>query len=107
VGLVLEGGVKPAEELHAEDVQQMELGDVDDVSKIAKLVGSKRMAEVLKVGRMSVCARPFDISQELSPVGNRKVSSESQYSRGDGTACAHQSRIQSHRTSKQPVGRCR
>ena len=48
-GLVLEGGVKPAEELDAEDVQQMELGTVEDVSKVAKLYGSKRMTEILKV----------------------------------------------------------
>ncbi|KAI0068909.1 Nop domain-containing protein [Artomyces pyxidatus] len=47
-GLVLEGGVKPAEELDAEEVQRMELGSVDDVTKIAKLEGSRRMAEILK-----------------------------------------------------------
>jgi len=49
VGLVLEGGVKPADELDAEDVQQMELGDIDDIGKIAKLESSKRMMDVLKV----------------------------------------------------------
>ena len=48
-GLVLEGGIKPADELHAEDVQQMALGGVEDVTKIAKLVGSKRMVDILKV----------------------------------------------------------
>jgi U4/U6 small nuclear ribonucleoprotein PRP31 len=48
-GLVLEGGIKPADELDAEDVQRMELGSVADVSKVAKLEGSKRMADVLKV----------------------------------------------------------
>lgn len=47
--LVLEGGVKPAEELDAEDVQRMELGAIEDVSKIAKLEGSKRMSDILKV----------------------------------------------------------
>jgi U4/U6 small nuclear ribonucleoprotein PRP31 len=47
-GMVLDGGVKPADELDAEDVQQMELGSIDDVSKIAKLENSKRMADVLK-----------------------------------------------------------
>ncbi|KAF8996281.1 Nop domain-containing protein [Hymenopellis radicata] len=47
-GLVLPGGVKPAEELDVEDVQQMELGGVEDVSKIAKLDGSKRMNDLLK-----------------------------------------------------------
>ncbi|ETW84547.1 hypothetical protein HETIRDRAFT_473222 [Heterobasidion irregulare TC 32-1] len=47
-GLVLEGGVKPAEELDAEEVQRMELGGIDDVTKVAKLEGSKRMADILK-----------------------------------------------------------
>ncbi|THH12314.1 hypothetical protein EW145_g27 [Phellinidium pouzarii] len=47
-GLVLEGGLKPAAELDAEEVQRMELGGVEDVSKIAKLEGSKRMADILK-----------------------------------------------------------
>lgn len=47
--LVLEGGVKPAEELDAEEVQRMELGGVEDVRKVAKLYGSKRMNDILKV----------------------------------------------------------
>lgn len=47
--LVLEGGVKPAEELDAEEVQRMELGKVEDVRKVAKLEGSKRMNDILKV----------------------------------------------------------
>jgi len=48
-GLVLEGGIKPADELDAEDVQRMELGAIEDVSKIAKLEGTKRMNDILKV----------------------------------------------------------
>lgn len=48
-GLVLEGGVKPTAELDADEVQRMELGGVEDVSKVAKLEGSKRMVEILKV----------------------------------------------------------
>ena len=47
--LVLEGGIKPAEELDVEDVQRMELGAIEDVNKIAKLEGSKRMTDILKV----------------------------------------------------------
>ena len=54
-GLVLPGGVKPAEELDAEDVRQMELGSVEDVGKIAKLDGSKRMNDLLKVRRIQSC----------------------------------------------------
>ncbi|KAF7794546.1 hypothetical protein EIP86_005680 [Pleurotus ostreatoroseus] len=46
--LVLEGGIRPAEELDAEEVQRMELGAVEDVRKIAKLHGSKRMNDILK-----------------------------------------------------------
>ena len=53
VGLVLEGGMRPADELDADDVQQMELGGVEDVSKIAKLHGSKRMNDILKVRQFS------------------------------------------------------
>ena len=48
-GMVLEGGVKPAEELDAEEVQRMELGGVDDVRTVARLEGSRRMAEILGV----------------------------------------------------------
>ncbi|KAF9815525.1 hypothetical protein IEO21_04525 [Rhodonia placenta] len=47
-GLVLEGGIKPAEELDVEEVQRMELGGVEDVRKVAKLDGSKRMNDILK-----------------------------------------------------------
>lgn len=54
-GLVLEGGVKPAEELDAEEVQRMELGEVEDVRKVAKLYGSKRMTDILRVSARCVC----------------------------------------------------
>ncbi|KAJ7781408.1 hypothetical protein B0H16DRAFT_1658996 [Mycena metata] len=47
-GLVLPGGMKPADELDAEDVQQMELSGIEDVSKVAKLDGSKRMTDILQ-----------------------------------------------------------
>ncbi|EAU84273.1 U4/U6 small nuclear ribonucleoprotein Prp31 [Coprinopsis cinerea okayama7 len=46
--LVMEGGVRPADELDAEDVQQMELGSIEDVTKVAKLEGSKKMSDILK-----------------------------------------------------------
>lgn len=55
--LVLEGGVRPAEELDAEEVQRMELGGVEDVRKIAKLYGSKRMNDILKVRAVWCCYR--------------------------------------------------
>lgn len=47
-GLVLEGGMKPADELDAEDVQRMDLGRFEDVDSVAKLEGSKRMTDILK-----------------------------------------------------------
>ncbi|KIJ19905.1 hypothetical protein PAXINDRAFT_107442, partial [Paxillus involutus ATCC 200175] len=47
-GLVLEAGMKPAEELDAEDVQQMDLCGIEDVNSIAKLEGSKKMSDILK-----------------------------------------------------------
>jgi len=64
--LVLEGGVKPADELDAEDVQRMELGSIQDVTKIAKLQGSKRMGDILKVFH-SVLPLPIPLmkSQEV------------------------------------------
>ncbi|KAF9008894.1 hypothetical protein BDQ17DRAFT_1388594 [Cyathus striatus] len=46
--LVLDAGIKPADELDVEDVQQMELGGIEDVVNIAKLEGSKRMNDILK-----------------------------------------------------------
>ena len=52
VGLVLEGGMRPADELDAEDVQQMELRGVEDVSAIAKLYGSKRMNDIIRVRQL-------------------------------------------------------
>ena len=58
MGYVPEGGVKPAAELDVEEVQRMELAGVDDVRKVAKLEGSKRMADILKV-----CSSNCGISQ--------------------------------------------
>jgi U4/U6 small nuclear ribonucleoprotein PRP31 len=57
--LVLEGGIKPADELDAEDVQQMELGGIEDVRKIAKLDGSKRMFDILKVRGRPISLNPL------------------------------------------------
>lgn len=52
---VMAGGVQPAEQLDPEAVQRMELGAVADVSKVAKLYGSKRMNDVLKVKFVLSC----------------------------------------------------
>ena len=48
---VMAGGVRPAEQLDAEAVERMELGTVEDVSRVAKLYGSKRMREIVNVGQ--------------------------------------------------------
>lgn len=75
--LVLEGGIKPADELDAEDVQQMELGGIEDVKKIARLDGSKRMTDIL-----NVCAIPGNWTMliSLSPFpGGREVPCQSQF----------------------------
>ncbi len=61
-GMVLEGGVKPAEELDAEEVQRMELGAVDDVRKVARLEGSRRMTEILSVCSLSFCLAFFRLT---------------------------------------------
>jgi len=46
---VMPGGVQPAEQLDPSTVQRMELAGVDDVSKVARLYGSKKMNDVMKV----------------------------------------------------------
>ena len=81
-GMVLEGGVKPAEELDAEEVQRMELGDVDDVRTVARLEGSRRMTEILGV-RLFVAVGFVLIFTPHCCSGNRKVPSEPVVGRGD------------------------
>jgi len=65
-GLILEGGVKPADELDAEDVQQMELGDVEDVRKVAKLQGSKGMADILNVRLSCHSKRTHSLNKSIT-----------------------------------------
>jgi U4/U6 small nuclear ribonucleoprotein PRP31 len=49
VGYVPNGGVRPADELDADEVNRTDLAGVEDVSKVAKLVGGKKLKEVLDV----------------------------------------------------------
>lgn len=49
MGFVPEGGVRPAEELDAEEVEQSDLTGVEDVSKVAKLMMGTKLPEVLAV----------------------------------------------------------
>lgn len=62
-----EGGVRPAEELDAEDVAQMQLRNVKDVKSVARLSGTKTFKEVLqKVAEYS--SKPAtDITSAESP----------------------------------------
>ena len=61
VGFVPEGGVRPAEELDADEVEETDLTDVEDVSAVAKLLGSKRLTEVL-TDIVKYTASPTDMS---------------------------------------------
>ena len=49
MGFVPEGGVRPAEELDAEEVEQSDLTGVEDVGKVAKLMMGTKLPEVLAV----------------------------------------------------------
>ena len=40
--------MRPADEFDAEEVERMELGSIENVRSVAKLEGSKRMAEIIK-----------------------------------------------------------
>jgi U4/U6 small nuclear ribonucleoprotein PRP31 len=75
VGLVLEGGIRPADELDAQEVQRMQLGSVEDVSKVAKLEGSKRMTDILKASETPRHSLSFPLFSSLC-LGSRKVSSQ-------------------------------
>lgn len=46
---VPEGGVRPAEELDAEDVENTDLTKVEDVSKVSKLIHGRRLRDVIQV----------------------------------------------------------
>jgi U4/U6 small nuclear ribonucleoprotein PRP31 len=51
VGFVPEGGVRPADELDAEEVEKEDMTGMTDVGTVAKLLGGKRLREVLEVSR--------------------------------------------------------
>jgi U4/U6 small nuclear ribonucleoprotein PRP31 len=52
VGFVPEGGIRPADELDAEDVEKEDMTGVGDVGKVAKLLYGRRLKEVLEVSRL-------------------------------------------------------
>ncbi|KAK8869526.1 hypothetical protein IAR55_000092 [Kwoniella newhampshirensis] len=47
VGFVPEGGVRPADELDAEEVEKTDMAGLEDVGKVAKLMTGKKLKEVL------------------------------------------------------------
>ena len=67
---VMPGGVQPAEQLDPATVQRMELSSVGDVSKVARLFGSKKMNDVIKVFFPSGWLTTIDIWLLL---GNRSL----------------------------------
>jgi hypothetical protein len=100
--LVLEGGVKPADELDAEDVQAMELGKIEDVRKIAKLEGSKRMSDILAVCTVLIF---WKCLLTHSRPGYRQVQRASLNTSANVSTRTPQSRVHSHRPGEQPVSR--
>ena len=48
-GFVPEGGVRPADELDIEEVENTDLTGVEDVGKVARLMTGKKLKEVLSV----------------------------------------------------------
>ncbi|WRT67443.1 uncharacterized protein IL334_004414 [Kwoniella shivajii] len=65
VGFVPEGGVRPAEELDADEVEQTDMKDVEDVAKVAKLMTGKKLKEVL-ADIAKYTASPTDMSESNS-----------------------------------------
>src|ERR1700730_5574073 len=101
-GLVLAGGVQPADELHEDDVQQMELGGVEDVGNIAKLAGSKRMNDVLKVTPLVLPCRIMPtLLSCCTASGNRKVPGKTNPGGSHVVTCTPKPRVQSHCSGKQ------
>lgn len=62
-----DGGVRPAEELDAEDVAQMQLRNVKDVKSVARLTGTKAFKEVLQKVAEYSSQSATDISSAESP----------------------------------------
>lgn len=67
-GFVPEGGVRPAEELDADDVEQTDLTSVEDVTKVSKLMTGRRLREVIEVSLIfHICIRwQFELTRGYS-----------------------------------------
>jgi len=81
MGYVPEGGVRPAEELDADEVNETDLTGVEDVGKVAKLMVGNKLSDVLKVGLIvsstsyadcqdiaKYSASPSDMSSSAGPL---------------------------------------
>lgn len=49
VGFVPEGGIRPAEELDADEVEDTDMTNIEHVGKISKLLSGKRLKETVEV----------------------------------------------------------
>lgn len=49
MGYVPEGGVRPAEELDADEVEDTDLTGVEDVGRVARLITGTKLSDVLRV----------------------------------------------------------
>ncbi|GFZ45891.1 Pre-mRNA-processing factor 31 [Saitozyma sp. JCM 24511] len=67
VGFVPEGGVRPADELDAEEVEKEDMTGMTDVGTVAKLLGGKRLREVLE-GIEKYTDAPSDMSTAGGPL---------------------------------------
>ena len=63
MGYVPEGGVRPADELDEEEVNQVDLTGVEDVRKVAKLLSGNKLKELLAVSLTS--SQPLPKSAEV------------------------------------------
>lgn len=61
VGFVPEGGVRPADELDQDEVNQTDLADVDDIRKVAKLMSGTKLRDVVEDIKRYTAA-PTDMS---------------------------------------------
>lgn len=59
------GGVRPTDELDRDEVERMQLGAVEDVRQVAKLLTSRRLEEILKV-RSPTCPPSASCLQRLA-----------------------------------------
>jgi U4/U6 small nuclear ribonucleoprotein PRP31 len=49
MGIVPEGGVRPAEELDEAEVEKADMTGVEDVGKVAKLAGGRKLRDIMAV----------------------------------------------------------